>query len=247
VYYSSGRAEPFLRIALWVLSVVQEDITVDPQTLQPWLNLISGTVAIIAGLVAAFWAYTKFVLERGLLPPVQFNVECESVGLQGEKTVLEILLNLKNLGTATLVATNIRVDVRYLDVADAPSLFENSEKATFGRLRFPRSLQQDLLGSSEGFATDDQNKKPNALHGIPILRYDTFVQPGVDQTYTFVTAVPKSTTFVRIFASFEYALHPSRFQRAILVLSRRFGLIQYSLDHVRKPHTAERIFHIISQ
>jgi hypothetical protein len=219
----------------------------DPQTLKTWLDLISGIVALVAGLIAGFWAYTKFVLERGLLPPVQFDIECEPRGLQGEKMVLEVLLHLKNLGSSTLVATNIRVDMRYLDATDEPSLFENPEKSTFGRLRFPRSLQRDLLGGSENIAAGDQTKKSNHLDGIPILRYDTFVQPGVDQTYTFVTAVPKSTTFVRVFSSFEYELHPSRFQRAILFLSRRFGLLQYSLDHVRAPHTAERVFRMTSQ
>jgi hypothetical protein len=225
----------------------------NPNILGPWLELVSGVFALVAGLVTAFWAYTKFVLERGLLPPVQFEVDCKAVGLQRDKVVLEILLHLKNLGTSVLVATNIRVDVLYLDAADEPNLFEDPHKPTFGRLRFARSLREDAVppGSDRTDAppagdlpAHERQKSSGGGRGITVLQYDTFVQSGVDQVYTFVTAVPASTTYVLVWSSFQYAQHPSRFQRYTLILSRRLGLIQYSLEHVREPHTIERVFKI---
>ena len=42
----------------------------------------------------------------------------------------------------------------------------------------------------------------------------TFVQPGVDQVYTIVTAVPTSSTYALLWACFGYAQRPSVVQRA---------------------------------
>jgi len=51
----------------------------DLNTLSTWVEIIGATVTLIAGLVAGLWAYTKFILERGLLPPSQFSMDCKTV------------------------------------------------------------------------------------------------------------------------------------------------------------------------
>lgn len=207
----------------------------DLDMLQKWLGLLSSAVALSAGLVAALWAYTKYVLERGLLPPAQFDVDCKFVGLQGDKKLLEILVHLKNLGTSTLITSDVRVDVLYLDDADKPSLFEDPTRPTFGRLRFPRSLRKELR----------QDEEAGNRRGMRVVPYDTFVQPGVDQVYTLITAIPESTIYVLIWSSFQYAQHPTLISRFVLFLSRQLGLLQYSLGHVSRPHTIERVFRVV--
>ncbi len=226
----------------------------DLQTLKLLVEIVSGIAALVAGLVAGFWAYSKYVLERSLLPPVQFETICSPVGRQKGRTVLEIQLHLKNLGSSALVATDIKLDVLYLDEADEPILFNDPQKPTFARLRFPRSLRKELAPASNDSASGHRasasmGESPERRHdrdnrGIPLLQYDTFVQPGVDQLYTLVTTVPASTSLVLVWSSFRYAQHPSLFQRALLFLSRRLGLLQYSLTHVREPHTIERVFRV---
>lgn len=201
---------------------------------QQWLGLLSSAAALLIGLVTALWAYTKYILERGLLPPAQFDVDCRFVGSQGSKKLLEILVHLKNLGTSTLIASDIRVDVLYLSDADKPSLFEDAAKSTFGRLQFPHSLQRELR---KGAALDGER-------GIRLVSYDTFVQPEVDQVYTLITAIPETTSYVLVWSSFRYAQHPALMSRFVLFVSRRLGLIQYSLSHAREPHTAERVFRL---
>ena len=202
--------------------------------LQKWIGLLSSGSALVAGLATALWAYSKYVLERGLLPPAQFDVDCRLVGIQSGKKLLEILVHLKNLGSSTLVASNIRADVLYLNDTDSPSLFEDVVKPTFGRLRFPHSLRKEL---HQGETTDEER-------GIRIVPYDTFVQSGVDQVYTLITAIPESARYVLIWSSFQYAQHPTLISRFILFISRRLGLIQYSLSHATKPHTIERVFQL---
>jgi hypothetical protein len=210
-------------------------MTPNPAAIKPWVDLITGVLTLLGGILAATWAYTKFVVERGLLAPSQFSIDCTVVGQQKDIKILEIILRLKNVGTSTLIVGNIRIDVRGLNENDGPKLFDDPGKPTFGRVVFPHVL---LPSAPTGISPKGKHKD----RGVCLLLYDTFVQAGVEQLYTFVTAVPSSNAFVLVWSSFEYAQHPSVFQSAALLLSRWFGLIQYSLGHVTKPHTAERVF-----
>jgi hypothetical protein len=178
---------------------------VSAQDVKLWVEIVAGAGTVVVGAVAALWAYTKFIVERGLLPPTQFDVECNPVGEQGDKLVVEILLHLKNLGSAALIARNTRTDVRYVLHDDPAVVFDDSAKPTFGRLRFEHSLRQEL----EREARSEVNSERRGLLVVP---YSTFVQPGVDQTYTYVTAVDQRATYALVWSSFEYAQNPSRLQ-----------------------------------
>jgi hypothetical protein len=216
------------------------------------LQIFSGVAALGAGLVTGLWAYTKFILERALLPPAQFDAVCTTVGLQEDKVVLEVTLHLKNLGTSALVANNIRLDLLYLDASDPISLFTDPVK--LGRLRFPHSLFKELHGKKNSDASsarsslaEREQMRSEAVaqeRGICILGHKTFVQPGVDQVYAFATTIPASARYALVWASFNYAQKAGPFQRAALWISRRLGLIQYSLTRVTKPHTIERAFRV---
>jgi hypothetical protein len=225
----------------------------DLERLKKIQEIVSGFAALGGGVLAGFWVYTKYVLERSLLPPVQFDINCNPIGRQGLRTVLDIVLHLKNVGTSALVATDIRVDVLYLDAADEPGLFADSTRSTFARLRFPHSLRKELLSRdkpsvmedpTEGRGREPKKDDSGESRGILLLQHDTFVQPGVDQIYAVATTVPASATFVLVWSSFRYAQRPSAGQRVLLHVARALGLIQYSLTHVRKPHTVERIFFV---
>jgi hypothetical protein len=224
----------------------------DLERLKTIQDVVSGFAALAGGVLIGLWAYTKYVLERSLLPPVQFDVSCKAVGRQCDHTVLEITLCLKNVGTSALVATDVRVDVLYLNSTDQPSLFADPSRATFGRLRFPHSLRRELLlGTSDSSAalvrepnTSETARTGPTPRGILLLEHDTFVQPAVDQIYGLATTVPASVSVVLVWASFRYAQRPSAGQQVILRVARRLGLIQYSLTHVRKPHTVERVFFV---
>jgi hypothetical protein len=203
---------------------------------------------LVVGLIGALWAYTKFVLERGLLPPVQFTIEATTVGSSAGATLIEILIHLKNVGSATLVARNIRIDVMYTEKSDKLAVFENPGDPKFGRAIFAHSLRKDLrsrvnpskhpqVGTPKVVSPADKatDREPVTQasgkedRGFLVLEHHTFVQPGVDQTYTFATSLPESSRYLLTWASFEYEPRPHRIQSAILTMSRRLGLIQYSL------------------
>jgi hypothetical protein len=90
---------------------------------------IFNILAIFAGLLGGLWAYTKYVIERGLLPPIQFDIECKFVGYIEDSMILNIGIHLKNVGTATLVARWIPARC---------SLY----KRTLGQRRYQRRYQR---------------------------------------------------------------------------------------------------------
>jgi hypothetical protein len=231
-----------------------------------WVTIIVQVVVLVVGLIGALWAFTKFVLERGFLPPVQFTLEATTIGSSRGATLIEILIHLKNIGSATLVARNIRIDVMYIENSDDLTIFDNPGDSKFGRAIFAHSLRKEIgsrvnpakhpqvrtseVVSPANKATDREpitqasGKEKEKDRGFLLLKYDTFVQPGVDQIYTFATSLPESSRYLLTWASFEYAQKPHRMQSVILTISRRLGLIQYSLQHATEPHKIERIFRI---
>ena len=90
------------------------------------LNIIVALFTLVAGLLTALWAYTKYVLERGFLPPVRFYVTGKKLGMVDNQNILDIKIHLQNLGSATLIARNIRVDLLYIRTKDqAIDLFKD--------------------------------------------------------------------------------------------------------------------------
>ena len=80
--------------------------------------------------------------------------------------------------------------------------------------------------------------------GIPVFRYDTFVQAGASQEYSFITALPRAASYVLVHSSFRYGLHARWLEERALRLARFVGLVQFSLSHVTLPHTAQRVFDV---
>lgn len=192
-------------------------------------------------------------MERGILPPTELNVDVRCVGLQEGEKILEVLVHLKNKGSSALVTRGIWVDVLYLEKEDNLRRFADPNRGLLiGRLDFPRSVKKSLPREAIEAAYKSalipiaSKKKQEEPRGLPLLGHKTFVQPSVEQTYTCVTSVPEATTFVLVWAGFEYEPKPSPLQSRILTISRKLGLIQYSLEHVEELHTVERVFRVDS-
>ncbi len=204
-------------------------------------------LTLITVIIGGLWAYIKFVIERNLLPSVDFHVDCQFAAIINEQQAVEILIHLKNLGKSTLVVSNIRLDVLYLTGNDEKiELFpENDYKA--GRLVFPRSIAADIsvqpkvsLAESDPSNADTEGGKKQ--RGFLILNHNTFVRPGIDQIYSFTTAVPVDTKLILAWSSFNYIQKATRLQEIALDIGQWLGLIQFKLENLSKKHTVERVF-----
>lgn len=196
-----------------------------------FLEIFLKVLALLGVFIGGLWALTKFVVERGLLPASELDVECKIVGEKENKKIIEITVVINNKGSSTLVAKNISLKLKTICTGDNLSLYKDKRK--FGRLQFPHSLSDDL--------TMHQNKEHGAFLLVP---YNTFVQAGVCQKYSFVTSVSQNVEFIHAHAQFQYAQKPIFIQRGILWVSRQVGLIQYSLQHLYEPHTVQRAFNV---
>ena len=57
-------------------------------------TVLAGTFTAFAASLAGLWAYSRFVLERGLLPPAQFTIDCSTLALLERGTVIEVTVRL---------------------------------------------------------------------------------------------------------------------------------------------------------
>lgn len=219
-----------------------------------------GLFSLAAMVVTALWAYTKYFLERGFLPPTRFFVTLEKLGRIGDDYILDIKIHLNNIGSSTLIARNIRLDLRYLLAENLPlKLFgdtvnNSKDYDRAGRLIFPnsviRTLKIDPSTLVPAKLKPAMNKRKlehwrsQKPRGFLVLEHDTFIQAEVDQVYTFVTKVPKDSVCCLAWCSFQYAQEPKNWQKTMSRISRKLGLIQYTLEHVQVPHTVEDVFWI---
>ena len=147
------------------------------QTFEAIGKLVSGAAAVGGG----WWAFVKWRKRDELFPRVEFEVTARFIGIQDGKMVTEIVATLENKGVVPLKIKHFSFKLRGLAAGD--SLTKGGEKIR-GQLDFQRLLDEGLL--------------------VPEKWEYTFVYPGVKTEYNFVTAIPETTTFVRVQADFEY-------------------------------------------
>jgi hypothetical protein len=214
--------------------------------IKTWLDILKNVFSLFALVAASFWAWSRFVVERGLLPSTQMDISCRTLGAKGAAKLLEIGIRLRNKGSSALVVRNLRLRLRYIDDADEIRVIDAEGSPAFGRLEFFHAHLIDEVGGRERTVTITKgDRKVSLARGeFLVVPYDTFVQPDVEQLYAFATAIPLSAGYLMARASFEYEMHPSKIELGILRLSRKIGMIQYSLDHISKPHTIEKSFNL---
>lgn len=167
----------------------------------PWLQ--------VAILIGGFWVWSRFVLERGLLPPSQMNISLRTLGSSESGVLIEVAVSIQNQGTSALVVSDLRVRLGYLNQNDTIRIIDDTGSDAYGRLSFPHTHDPGRRDDPDR-ARVQQDRGSLRRGEFRIVPYDTFVQPGVEQIYTFVTALPATAAYVLARASFRYELKPGR-------------------------------------
>jgi hypothetical protein len=143
-----------------------------------WIEIAKILIACAGGL----WIYFRFVHERTLARRIEFTVDCNCFGPQGGRYVVEFLLRMKNEGRVIHRVTDLHLKVRGLkkDKTPEPWLIQPT------RVAFPEKLIDE---------PDVIVKK--AFNYI-------FVEPGVEQTVTFVGSLPEDIGLILVRAEFRY-------------------------------------------
>jgi len=209
-----------------------------------FLFIFLKSIATLGVLVGGLWALTKYVIERGLVPAAEFDLDCNVIGEKDEHKIIEVTVHILNKGSSILVTENISLILKTICTNNTLSLYEDNRK--LGRLIFPNSLSKDLTKKQQNKVSKDLTKKQQnkVSQAFTLVPYNTFVQPSVDQKYPFVTFISRNVEFLYAQAEFQYAQKPTPIQSGILWVSRRIGLIQYTLQHIYEPHRVQRVFNV---
>jgi len=216
------------------------------------VGVFAQIVGVIALVVTGLWAYIRFVLERGLLPPIEFTIDCRELGPQRDWRVVEILLHIKNLGVSTAVLEDLHVKMGYVGQGDQVNLFPSrviqseeraaKERKLWGQLEFPHRLQGGRPGWHDGKGGPEGQPWRS---GLPVVGRLAYVRPGVDQICTFVTAVPKKAAYLHVLGSFKYDRVTKPIPNLVIRLGQHAGIIPYRMkDTLTSPHTAVRVFRL---
>lgn len=152
-------------------------------------SLVTATVA----LVALVGGYVQFVLRQGLLPAIEFDVEFAVTHRGVTQLIGEPTLVVRNLGSNTLILTNVRCRIRYRLETDPEERW--------------RDGVQPVLA----------HKVPEFF----IARSRTFVQHGVCQRYRQPVTLPATTQVVDVLAAFDYRLQVGPTTRLLIGLFAR--------------------------
>ena len=137
------------------------------------------SIATVSALVAGgFWAYLRFIKQRDDYAFIDFTVDMNFVGKQGEWWIVELIANLENKG---------KVQHKFRDLSfDLEAMF-----------------QGDSLETSDKFGGQAYFPHP-ILRGPWVPSAEYFIEPGVRSKYSFVARVPSGISYLMLHGRFSY-------------------------------------------
>ncbi len=139
---------------------------------------------VISGLqtagvaIGALWAYFRFWREGIHRPRLEFDIQCQFLGVQAGTRVVSFVIVANNKGNIEHKFS--RVSLRVRGITRSQNLSRRKDE----RLNFPESLFKAEL--------------------IPEEFIYYFVRPGIAQPFTFTTTVPEDIRFILARAAFKY-------------------------------------------
>ena len=118
---------------------------------------------------------------RTYSPHIEFEIECNFYGPEIDCFIAEFQIIVHNKGIIQQKFRDIRLRVRGIDSEQPISFWPGNEP----RLNFPTKI------------VDNTSILPKDFNFF-------FVEPGIEQTFTFVTKIPLSVKYILAHAEFEY-------------------------------------------
>ena len=141
--------------------------------------LSSAQLAVVT--IGALWAFWRFRLERTHVPRVDFNLDCRFYGPQNNEFIAEFLLSINNKGLVIHRFHDVLLRVRGIEEGQDLAFLKDNEP----RLAFPVLLVND-----------------NVIYKRKHSRI--FVEPGINQTLTYVSKISSSVRFIVARVEFRY-------------------------------------------
>jgi hypothetical protein len=159
---------------------------------------ISSLITILALITAGAWTLYRFGISRERFPKLQFELQMNQLGIIRDKHIIELVAIIRNKGLARQYIRHFRFSILTFDEAME---FDLSDPSIEKRLKFKEVDSNLRWASSE---------------------YPAFVDGGITQQFTYVTAIDLNVKFLMIYSKFDH-------------LSKRFG--KDRLEHYRIAKT----------
>lgn len=141
---------------------------------------ISSLITIIALFTAGAWTLFRFGIAREHYPKLQFDLNLHQLGMSRDKHVIELVATITNKGIARQYIRHFRFNILTFD-DNMP--FDMEDTKIEKRLKF-HELEKGL-------------RWVNSEH-------PAFIDGGLNQDFTYVTALDKDVRFVMIYAKFDH-------------------------------------------
>ena len=158
-------------------------------------SIASDLTTAVAVLVGGVWAVVHFWKRRDLSPKIDLTASLDFFGAHGSEFMVEIQVQLENLGALRHKVSDLVYSLRILR-DDDPVV---SDDRILGQVSFPHPVaeRRRLFPSEWGYS---------------------FVDPGVKNTYRSVTTIPRDARFVLVSCRFTYGDRESDFHVSQRVL-----------------------------
>ena len=148
-------------------------------------TVLQSFTTIVAFLVGGWWTYWRFIKQREDCPKIEFDVAIKFVGTQHERHLIEVSTIVENKGLVRHRLSEFKLNIRYLLAEDQ---LINGGKPVNYQTYFGRSINDD-----------------EALKDRPVVPWKPFVDPGVTQTFVYITSIPIDATYVLLWSAFRYS------------------------------------------
>ncbi|EFK95998.1 hypothetical protein LDC_1982 [sediment metagenome] len=164
-------------------------------TLSDWQLLSEGFADFATGiavLVGGGWAFWKYGLQREAHPKIQFDIDLNVLGKQGDSLLVEVAATITNKGLVRVNIRRFRLDLLYLS---------RDAKAFSDPIRFNGQVQFQPIFKDR--------------YWFPEAKWQgTFIDPGVCQSYAYISSAPADARFLHVWSRFQYPDAESDFHTA---------------------------------
>ena len=143
-------------------------------------TIIFEAIKIFLAIGAVAYTYFKFFREGEHKQRIEFDIDCQELGIVGNERIVEIGCNAENKGNVEQRFEDIRVTVRGIEEHEPLNKIKDHEP----RLSFPSDLSKASLISKK-------------------WKY-FFVRPHVKQRFPLVICIPSSITHILVRSTFQY-------------------------------------------
>ena len=140
---------------------------------------ISSLITVLALLSAGIWTLYRFGIARERYAKLQFELQMIQLGMSRDKHIIELVAIIRNKGLARQYIRSFRFNILTFD-DHMP--FDMEDPNIEKRLKF-KEVDNTLRWAS--------------------AKHKAFVDGGMKQEFTYVTAIDKDVRFVMVYSKFD--------------------------------------------